>query len=126
MLTISSPAPLRKVQALTRAGPNMGMPILVTLTSNGISRAVNLDWMSSKFTSWAVAGSSSGTFTYTVEGSLDDLQLSAAPFWFSLSSATTANSSVNIFNGALAAIRLNASAVSSAVLTLRILQGIGQ
>jgi hypothetical protein len=46
--------------------------------------------------------------------------------WFALSSATTANSSINIFSGALAGIRLNASAVSSAMLTLRILQGIGQ
>jgi hypothetical protein len=104
----------------------MGSPVLITLTSAGISRAVNLDWMASKFTSWAVAGSSSGAFTYTVEGTLDDLQLSAAPFWFSLSSATTANSSINIFGGALGAIRLNATAVSSATLTLRILQGIGQ
>jgi hypothetical protein len=104
------------------------MPVQVTLTSSGITRSVNLDWMSSKFTSFAVTGSSSGTFTYTVEGTLDDTQLlpPASVAWFSLSSATTANSSINIFSGALAAIRLNASAVSSALLTLRILQGIGQ
>jgi hypothetical protein len=104
----------------------MGMPVLVTLTSSGISRAVNLDWMSAKFTSWAVTGSSSGTFTYTTEGTLDDLQLQTTPFWFPLSSATTSNSSINIFSGALGGIRLNASAVSSAIVTLRILQGIGQ
>ena len=106
----------------------MGMPISVTLSSSSISRSVNLDWASAKFTSWAVTGSSSGTFTYTVEGALDDVQLlpAASVAWFSLSSATTANSSINIFSGALAAIRLNASAVSSALLNLRILQGIGQ
>jgi len=106
----------------------MGMPISVTLTSSGIGRAIDLDWMSSKFTSWAVTGSSSGTFTYTVEGALDDLQQisSANVAWFALSSATTANSSINIFAGPLAGIRLNASAVSSATLTLRALQGIGQ
>jgi hypothetical protein len=46
--------------------------------------------------------------------------------WFALSSATTANSSINIFAGALGGIRLNAAAVSSATLSLRILQGIGQ
>jgi hypothetical protein len=106
----------------------MAMPVLVTLSSSSISRAVNLDWASAKFTSWSVTGSSSGTFTYTVEGALDDLQVlpAASVAWFALSSATTANSSINIFSGALAGIRLNAAAVSSAVLALRILQGIGQ
>jgi hypothetical protein len=106
----------------------MGMPTQVTLSSSGISRAVNLDWASAKFTSWAVTGSSSGTFTYTVEGALDDIQVlpAASIAWFSLSSAAlSANSSINIFSGALAAIRLNAAAVSSALLSLRILQGIG-
>jgi hypothetical protein len=103
----------------------MGMPVLVTLSSSSISRAVNLDWMSAKFPSWAVTGSSSGTFTYTVEGTLDDIQMTSSPAWFSLSSATTANSSINLFSGALGGIRLNASAVSSALLTLRVLQGIG-
>lgn len=105
----------------------MGMPVLVTLTSSGIGRAVDLDWMSSKFTSFSVTGSSSGTFSYIVEGALDDLQQtsSANVAWFALSSATTANSSINIFSGPLAGIRLNASAMSSAILTLRIVQGIG-
>lgn len=103
------------------------MPTSITLSSSGISRAVNLDWASAKFTSWSVTGSSSGTFTYTVEGALDDIQVlpAASIAWFALSSATTANSSINIFSGALAAIRLNAAAVSSAALALRILQGIG-
>ena len=36
------------------------MPTSVTLSSSGISRAVNLDWASGKFTSWSVSGSSSG------------------------------------------------------------------
>ncbi len=105
----------------------MGMPIAVTLTSASIGRAINLDWMSSKRTSFTVTGSSSGTFTYTVEGALDDLQQtsSANVVWFALSSATTANSSVNIVLGAFAGIRLNLSAVSSASVTLRVLQGIG-
>jgi hypothetical protein len=106
----------------------MGMPMLVTLTTSGIGRAVNLDWMSGKRTSFSVTGSSSGTFTYTVEGALDDLSQTTAAnvAWFALSSATTANSSLSIFSGPLGGIRLNASALSSATLTLRILQGIGQ
>lgn len=103
----------------------MGMPTTVTLSSVGVSRHVNLDWMSGQYTSFAVTGSSSGTFTYTAEATLRDLQSSAALVWFALSSATTTNSSLNIVLGTIAAIRVNASAISSATLTLRVLQGIG-
>jgi hypothetical protein len=105
----------------------MGMPILVTLSSVGISREVNLDWAAGKPISFSVTGSSSGSFTSSVEGALDDLQRvsSASVAWFALSSATTANSSISIFSGPLAGIRVNASAMSSAALTLRALQGIG-
>ena len=54
----------------------------------------------------------------------DDLQLvpSANVAWTALSSATTANSSLNLYQGPLAGIRLNVAAISSATLTLRILQ----
>jgi hypothetical protein len=105
----------------------MGMPILVTLSSVGISREVNLDWAAGKPISFSVTGSSSGTFSYTVEGALDDLQQvsSANVAWLPLSSATTANSSINTFSGPLAGLRVNASAISSATLTLRVMQGIG-
>jgi hypothetical protein len=106
----------------------MAMPTQITLNSSGVSRALNLDWASAKFTSFAVTGSSSGTFSVTVEGALDDVQMlpAASVAWFSLSSAALiANSSINLYQGPLAAIRMNASAMSSAVLTLRILQGIG-
>lgn len=103
----------------------MGMPRSVTALSSAPTGPINLDWMSAKFTSWAVTGSSSGTFTWTAEGTLDDLQQVASPTWFALSSATTANSSINLYQGPLAGIRLNPSAVSSAALILRILQGIG-
>jgi len=106
----------------------MGMPTVITLSSVGTSRALNLDYMSAKYTSFAVTGSSSGTFTYTVEGTLDDLQQVAAVnvSWVAInSSATTANSSINLYQGPLAGIRLNASAISSAALTMKVLQGIG-
>lgn len=105
----------------------MGMPVQVTISSSTTSRAINLDWMSSPPVSYAVTGSSSGTFTYTVEGTLNDLTQNppAAANWFAISSATTTNSTVGFFQGPLAGIRLNASAVSSASLTLTVLQGIG-
>jgi hypothetical protein len=105
----------------------MGMPVSVTLSSVGASRAVALDWISGQHTTFAVSGSSSGTFSYVVEGTADDLQKTpaASVAWLSLSSATTANSSLNIVQGPLAGIRFNASAISSAVLTMRVLQGIG-
>jgi hypothetical protein len=45
--------------------------------------------------------------------------------WHRVSSATTANSSLSLYQGPLGGVRLNASALSSAVLTLRTLQGIG-
>jgi hypothetical protein len=105
----------------------MGMPVLTTVSSVGVYRAVGLDWLSGQFTTCAVTGSSSGTFSYTIEGTADDIQQTPAAnvAWFALSSATTANSSLNVFLGPLGAVRLNTSALSSAVLTLRTLQGIG-
>ena len=104
----------------------MGMPVLVTLTSSGISRAINLDWMSAKYTSFGVTGSSSGTFAWTVEAALDDLQQtsSANVQWFTLSSGS-ANSSISLYQGPLGGIRLNLASVSSASVTLRVLEGIG-
>jgi hypothetical protein len=106
----------------------MGTPILVTLSSVGTSRAVNLDWAAGKPVSFSVTGSSSGTFSYTVEGALDDLMqvASTGVAWLALSSgATTTNSSINSFTGPVAGLRVNATALSSAILTLRVIQGIG-
>jgi hypothetical protein len=102
----------------------MVMPVLTTLSSVGVSRAVNLDWGDAPRVSFSVTGSSSGTFSYVVEGAIDDLQLvpSANVAWTALSSATTANSSLNLYEGPLAAIRLNVAAISSATLSLRVLQ----
>lgn len=103
------------------------------LSSVGVS-VQNLDYMGAKYTSFAVTGSSSGTFGYQIEGTLDDISQfssvgtssTATLFWFALSSGVhTTNSSLNIYQGPLAAIRVNSSAQSNAVLTLRSLQGIG-
>jgi len=101
-------------------------PVKITQSSSGISSPVNLDWMASKYLSFGVTGSSSGTFAYSVEACLDDLTqtASAAVAWFVLSSGS-ANSSIAVFQGPLAGIRLNVASASSAVVVLRALQGIG-
>jgi hypothetical protein len=68
----------------------MGMPVQVTLSSSGIGRAINLDWMSGQATAYTVIFSSSGTAAWTVEGSPNDLNQtsSANAIWFSLSSGS--------------------------------------
>lgn len=104
----------------------MAEPISVTLSSVGVSRHINLDWMSGSRIAFAISGSSSGTFSVTPEATVDDLQLVATPSWIALSSAAlSANSSIWQLSGPYAGIRLNASALSSAQLTLKILQDHG-
>jgi hypothetical protein len=103
-------------------------PVTVTLSSVGTSRAVNLDWVNGAPTSVAVTGSSSGSFAYTIQQTLDDLQLTdaSAVSWVNDPNATalTANSSVIfIYYQALAGIRLSASTVSSATLVMKVNQG---
>ena len=104
----------------------MGMPVQVTLSSSGIGRAINLDWMSGQATAYTVIFSSSGTAAWTVEGSPNDLNQtsSANAIWFSLSSGS-ANSSYSGTLLPLGGIRLNCAALSSATITLNVLQGIG-
>ncbi len=104
----------------------MGNPVSVVLSSVGTSASVALDWRSGTKTTFTITGSSSGTFSVTPEVSLDDLQLSLSPVWVAQSSAAiTANTSVWEITGPIAGIRMNASALSSAVLTLRVLQDHG-
>lgn len=106
----------------------MGMPVTVTLSSVGQTRAINLDWMSGKYTGVSVTGSSSGTFAYTVQYTLDDLMMNTSPSWISDPNATalTSNSSgIYVYTQPIAGIRLNSTAISSATLTLKVNQGIG-
>ena len=104
----------------------MGMPVQVTLSSSGIGRAINLDWMSGQATAYTVTFSSSGTAQWTAEGSPNDLNQtsSANALWFSLSSGS-ANSSYSGTLLPLGGIRLNCAALSSATITISVLQGIG-
>jgi hypothetical protein len=73
----------------------MAEPVTVTLSSVGTSRPVNLDWLSGAKLAFTITGSSSGTFSVTPEGTINDLQLSSSPSWVALSSAAlTTNTSV--------------------------------
>ncbi|WP_316216755.1 hypothetical protein [Bradyrhizobium sp. SZCCHNR3003] len=99
----------------------------ITVSSTTVSSPQNLDPYGAKFLSFGVTGSSSGTFSATVEGTLQNVQTttSSALAWFALSSAVTANSSAFAFEGPLGGIRLNVASLSSAVVNLFGLQGIG-
>jgi hypothetical protein len=104
----------------------MANPASVTLSSVGTSDPVALDWRSGARTNFAITGSSSGTFAVTPEVTLDDLQLTASPLWIAAScAALTADSSTWQITGPIAGIRMNSTALSSAVLTLRVLQDHG-
>ena len=109
----------------------MGNPTYVTVSSSTTSSVVNLDYRQSPFNvSVAVTGSSSGTFTYTAEFTLDSQQYLTAIgstrslVWFSdanlvsLSSNATGN-----YMFPVAGVRLNVAAASSAAITMCVLQG---
>jgi hypothetical protein len=104
----------------------MGMPVQVTLSSSGISRGINCDWMSGEAVAYTVSFSSSGTATWSVEASPNDLNQtsSANALWFVLSSGS-ANSSYSGTLLPIGGIRLDVASLSSALITLSILQGIG-
>jgi hypothetical protein len=102
--------------------------VTVTLSSVGTTRAVNLDWQNGAPIGVSVTGSSSGTFAYTVQLTNDDLMLTPASnvVWISDPGATalTSNSSgILTYTAPIAGIRLNSSAISTAVLTMKVNQG---
>jgi len=111
------------------------MPI-TTLSSVGVSGALNLDWMGSKPTTCVVTlGSTTMTSDFTVQYTLDDLQTSTSPVWFGVSSAigssVTHYSASNAdgvsltFLNPIAGLRLSSTAISSSSLTMKVLQGPG-
>jgi hypothetical protein len=98
----------------------------VTLSSVGTSPAIALDYLAAKGTTFAVTASSSGTTSYSIQGTLDAPQLVASPTWFNISTAAvTATSSIYLWAGPLAGLRVNATAMSSMLLTLYALQNAG-
>lgn len=109
----------------------MATNVTVTLSSAGTTRAVNLDWMSGKPIGVAVtAATTTMTFGYTIQYTLDDLQnvAAASVTWISdpnATSLTSASSGIYLYQQPLAGIRLSASGISSSSLTLSVKQGIG-
>ena len=102
--------------------------ISVTVSSVGTSRTVNLDWMNGAPTAVSVTGSSSGTFAYSIQTTLDDPMFVASSVvsWITDPNATalTSNSSgIFTYTAPLAGIRLNSSALSTAVLVMKVTQG---
>lgn len=100
----------------------------VTVSSVGTTRAIALDWRNNAPIAVSVTGSSSGTFAYSVQTTLDDIMLTAASavVWATDPGATalTSSSSAISYTTPIAAIRLNSTAVSSATLTLNVNQGL--
>ena len=118
----------------------MPAPVLVTMSTAGVSRGVNIDWMGYAATTAAVTVSASGSASdFTLQYTLDDLQLSSSPVWFGYSSAigSSAQHFTNtIFDSGglavtfpypIAGLRLGSTTLSSAAqsISLRVLQGTG-
>jgi hypothetical protein len=102
--------------------------VTIALSSVGNSRAANLDWLKGDFIGVSVTGSSSGTFAYTVQTTLDDIMNTpaAAVSWIADPNATalTSNSSgIFLYQQPLAGIRLASTAISGAVLVMKVAQG---
>ena len=115
----------------------MGMPVTVTLSSAGTSRAVNLDYLKGTpvgvtvTTSAAGAGSSTGT-VFTIQLTLDDLTTNASPTWVNDPNFTTVGTSlatpssgVILYQQPLAGIRLNSTTSSGVTLTMKVNQALG-
>jgi hypothetical protein len=105
----------------------MGL-VTVTLSSVGNTRSIDLDYLKGDFTGVTVTGSSSGTFAYTVQITLDDVvnTPAASVSWVNDPGATalTSNSSgVFLYQQPLAGIRLVSTAFTGAVLTMKVSQG---
>lgn len=108
-----------------------------TLSSVGVSNAVNLNWRGSKpVTAVVTLASTTMTCDFTVQYTLDDLQLIASPTWIAIGSSTgssathfssaNADASVTVgFMYPIAGLRISSTAISSSSLTMKAIQGEG-
>jgi hypothetical protein len=102
--------------------------ITTTLSSVGVSKAINLDWQNGAPVAVLVLGASANT-TATIQMTLNDVMMtpSSAVTWINdpnFTAATSATSTVYVYTQPLAAIRLNSSAASGlSPLTLQVTQG---
>lgn len=112
----------------------MPNPTIVTLSSVGTSNAVAIDWRGFRSATCAVTlGSTTLTTDFTIQYTLDDLQLTASPVWFGLGSSigssvthfSSANGDAGVvasFLAPIAGLRISSTALSSSSLTMRVLQ----
>lgn len=108
-----------------------------TLSSVGTSDPINLDWRGSKpVTAVVTLGSTTMTTDFTIQYTLDDLQLTTSQTWINAGSSTgssathfsSANADAAVTMGfayPIAALRISSTAISSSSLTLKAIQGAG-
>lgn len=113
------------------------MATIVTLSSVGVSSPINCDWRGTKpITALATLGSTSMSADFTIQYTLDDLQLSSAQTWINAGSSTgssathfsSANADAAVTMGfayPIAGLRISSTAISSSSITLKMLQGNG-
>jgi hypothetical protein len=123
------PAPLAPAPRATEVRPmGFAAPVTVTLSSVGVSRAINLDWQNGAPVAVLVLGASANT-TATIQMTLDDIMMTPAAnvVWINDPNFTVATSNTSVaftYTQPLAAIRLNSSAASGlSPLTMKVTQG---
>src|SRR6185436_7613465 len=108
-----------------------------TLSSVGVSNPINLNWRGAKpITALVTLGSTTMTTDFTIQYTLDDLQLVSSPTWIAIGSSTgspathfssaNADGAVTVgFLYPIAGLRISSTALSSSSLRLTTLQGEG-
>lgn len=102
-------------------------PVIVTVTSQTNSATIPTDWRENDF-KLSMGVVVSGTLTYTVEHTFDDIQdPSVTPTWRATDGLTalTATDEGNI-NFPIRAVRLNVTAFTSGSATLTVIQAGGR
>lgn len=96
----------------------------VTVSSQAASAAIPVNWRQNPFSIGLGAVVPSGTLTYKVQHTFDDVLNGATPTWFDHETITgkTANDDGN-YAFPITAIRLNVTAYTSGSVTLTIVQG---
>lgn len=110
------------------------MPV-TTLSSVGTSGPLNLNWRGAlPVTASVTLGSTTMTTDFTLQFTLDDLQLNSSPVWLgwaatvgaSVSHFSSANADAGIafvFQNPIAGLRLSSTAISASTITLKVIQG---
>src|SRR5882672_4672657 len=98
----------------------------VTLSSAGTSPVVNLNWRGGKPITATVIVSTVVAADFTVQYTLDDVQLSTSPTWLSFGSSANFYAGVSIGSVyPLAALRISSTTFTAGTLTFKVIQGEG-